>query len=494
MIYPTESEFQRLAEKGNVIPVYREILADGETPASAYHKLAQKGASFLLESVEGGERWARYSFLGIEPKAILRYSKGRLEILRADGQKRQEKIADPFQALKGFLKSYQPVSIPDLPPFWGGLIGFLSYDSVRYIEKIGDKTPGEDFVFLMTDTVVVFDNLRHTVKIIANATLPPNVDSQQCKKGYLAAVRRIEKILDRLKKPSLLSPFSQIDLSEADGLKWKTVTDREGFKQQVLRVKEYIRAGDVIQTVLSRRMELPYKKNSFNLYRALRLINPSPYMFYLNLGSKVLIGSSPEILVRLEGKEAVVRPIAGTRPRGRGVSEDLAMEEELKKDEKERAEHLMLVDLGRNDLGRVCNTGSIRLTDFMIVERYSHVMHLVSNVVGKLSSGKDSVDLLRATFPAGTVSGAPKVRAMQIIEELEPVARGPYAGAIGYFSFSGDMDLCIAIRTMWLEKRKLFLQSGAGIVADSDPERELEETENKARALLRAVMLANANS
>jgi anthranilate synthase component 1 len=346
----------------------------------------------------------------------------------------------------------------------------------------------------MSDTVVVFDNLRHTVIIIANAYLPRNANPQQRKREYHAAVRRIEKIFNRLKKPSSLPPFAQIDLSEADGLKWKAVTEREEFKQQVLKVKEYIRAGDVIQAVLSRRMELSYKKNSFNLYRALRLINPSPYMFYLNLGSKVLIGSSPEILVRLEGKEAVVRPIAGTRPRGKGVSEDLAMEEELKKDEKERAEHLMLVDLGRNDLGRVCETGSIRLTDFMIVERYSHVMHLVSNVVGKLVHGKDSVDLLRATFPAGTVSGAPKVRAMEIIEELEPVARGPYAGAIGYFSFSGDMDLCIAIRTMWLEKGKLFLQSGAGIVADSDPEREFKETESKARALLRAVMLANANS
>ncbi len=272
------------------------------------------------------------------------------------------------------------------------------------------------------------------------------------------------------------------------------MTDRKKFKQEVLKVKEYIRSGDVIQAVISRRMRLPYKKNSFNLYRALRWINPSPYMFYLNLGTKVLIGSSPEILVRLEGKEAVVRPIAGTRPRSKTLSEDLALEEELKKDEKERAEHLMLVDLGRNDLGRVCEIGSVRMTDFMIVERYSHVMHLVSNVIGKLGNGKDPVDLLKATFPAGTVSGAPKVRAMQIIEELEPSRRGPYAGAIGYLSFLGDMDLCIAIRTMWLENGNLFLQAGAGIVADSDPDREFEETENKAMALLRAVMLANANS
>lgn len=490
-VLPKESDFQKLARKGNVIPVVREILADGETPVSAHQKLSRGKYSFLLESVEGGEKWARYSFLGTEPKAVLRYFEGTLTIVRSDGKKKKIRSENPFNALRNFLKSYRPVSIPDLPPFWGGLIGSLSYDCVRYIERLPEIHPVEDEVvlFLLADTVVVFDNLRHTVKIIANAFLPAKVTKKECRRIYRDAVARIDKTLNRLKRPSRLQPHLELGLSKKRRPRWRSMTSRAEYERSVRRAKRYIQAGDVIQVVLSQRMELPYRRDSFDLYRSLRFVNPSPYMFYLRLGSKVLIGSSPEILVRLDGRDAMVRPIAGTRPRQKDPVKDRLLEEDLKQDEKERAEHLMLVDLGRNDLGRVCEIGSVKLTDFMTVERYSHVMHLVSNVVGKLARGRDAIDLLQATFPAGTVTGAPKIRAMEIIEELEPISRGPYAGAVGYFSFSGNIDLCIAIRTMWIEKEKLYLQAGAGIVADSKPRKEYEETRNKAGALLQAVTL-----
>lgn len=493
MHYPSKEEFIRRSERGNLVPVYREVLADMETPVSAYRKVARGKYSFLLESVEGGERLARYSFLGTDPFLIFK-SKGRevqlVERWRAD-KVRLTEGEDPLHVLKKLLGRYKYVGDPDLPRFCGGAVGYIGYDAVRFFEQLPDQTVDDlnvpDFFFLFTDILVVFDHLKHRMRVVCN----PEVGSDPAT-TYDLAVEKIDEIVDRLRRTTLPP-----GLAPQHGGRVKSVTPesnmtRQKYERVVKAAKEYVAAGDAIQVVLSQRLSAPLDAEPFNVYRALRSVNPSPYMFYLVLDDIQLIGSSPEILVTEEQGKVIVRPIAGTRPRGKSEEEDLALEKELLADEKERAEHIMLVDLGRNDIGRVCDYGTVNVDELMVIERYSHVMHIVSNVRGELSGGKDQFDVLRACFPAGTVSGAPKIRAMEIIEELEPTKRGTYAGAIGYFSFSGNMDTCITIRTILVKDGTAYMQAGAGIVADSVPSREHQECMNKLGALIRAIELAEA--
>jgi anthranilate synthase component 1 len=470
MFYPSKEEFVKLSKQGNLIPVYKEIVADMETPVSAYKKIEGDHA-FLLESVEGGEKIARYSFLGANPQKIYKFKSG----------------SDPFPQLKKIINSYKPVRISGLPRFHGGLVGYINYDVVRYIEKLPAKNPDDlklpEMQLMLTDTILAFDHIKHKILIISNAHITGDPE-----KAYQEATAKIMALEKKLRKPLKSTEF-EIPLVPRRQLKVKSNLTQAQFMKIVEQAKEYIRAGDIIQVVLSQRFHAPFKGNPFNLYRVLRTINPSPYMYYLKLGDLKIVGSSPEVMVRLENSEAIIRPIAGTRPRGVTEAEDKKLSEELLASPKERAEHIMLVDLARNDLGRVCLPRSVEVTELMTVEKYSHVMHIVSNVKGKLQKGLDAIDLLRASFPAGTVSGAPKVRAMEIIDELENIKRGPYAGAVGYFSFSGEMDTCITIRTIVLSKGKAYLQAGAGIVADSDPAAEYQESQNKAKGMLKALEL-----
>lgn len=499
MLYPDIESFKALSSKGNLIPVYREILADTETPVSATLKLG--GApSFLLESMVGGEKWARYSFLGSKPSRIIRSWGQKVEIKDVQTGTRRFRAEDPFKVIQKEIKEFRPVDVPGLPRFFGGLVGYIGYDMVRFFERIPDgKRPGlrmPDMFLMGTDTVVIFDNLKGKIKVVSNAHL----NNKSPEEAYREAEEKIEKITDRLRKPSFSSrktrgkdlknpvPVSA-ESSSLSGYESSFIT-KEAFKDAVRKGKEYIMSGDVIQVVLSQRFARGFDTDPFNVYRALRVINPSPYMYYIDTGDAKLVGSSPEILVRLEGRKIILRPIAGTRKRGENEEEDKNLEEELKRDPKEVAEHIMLVDLGRNDVGRVAETGSVKVTELMSVERYSHVMHLVSNVEGSLKSGLDAFDVLGACFPAGTVTGAPKVRSMEIIEELEPMKRGPYAGAVGYFSYSGNMDMCITIRTLIIKDKRLYVQAGAGIVADSDPETEHAETVSKAMGMMKAVEMA----
>ncbi len=475
-----------MAKEGNLIPVYREIMADLETPVSAYLKIG--GAySYLLESVEGGEKWARYTFLGGDPEVVVS-SKGRtLTVVRNGVEETRTIETDPLEALEEMLSAYRPVPTEGLPRFFGGAVGYIGYDMVRFFEELPDETDDDldlpDMVFLITDTILIFDNILQKIKVVSNA----HVEGRSLKEAYQEACDKVHLLIEKLRGPAEppKSPPPRVgplvttsNFSKAD------------FMRAVERAREYIAAGDCVQTVLSQRLEADIRAHPFNIYRALRTINPSPYMYYLELGGFTIVGSSPEVLVRQEGDRLILRPIAGTRPRGATEEEDEALERELLADPNERAEHIMLVDLGRNDLGRVSLLGSVEVDELMVIEKYSHVMHIVSNVVGTVRPELTSYDVLRASFPAGTVSGAPKIRAMEIIEELEPTKRGPYAGAIGYFSFSGNMETCITIRTLVIQNNRAYLQVGAGIVADSDPEREFEETMDKARALLRAVELA----
>lgn len=488
MTAPNLADFKELSRRGNLIPVYREILADLDTPVSAFLKLGEK-PSFLLESLEGGEKWARYSFLGIRPSKIVRGRGRKVEIITAGGAESLE-VEDPIFFLRDLMGGYRPVEVPGLPRFYGGLVGYLGYDMVRFIEELPDRgSPGLDMpdMFLMlTDTMLVFDNLRQTIKVVRSVHL----DGVPPEQAYAEAVGGIEDVISALRKP--VAPPARMP-SNGPGEEFaSSFGEREAFEEAVRRTKEYIRAGDVFQLVLSQRFERPSSAEPFDIYRALRVINPSPYMYFLDTGDAEIVGSSPEILVRCEGESITLRPIAGTRRRGRDGKEDLALEEELKQDPKECAEHIMLVDLGRNDVGRVARTGTVEVTELMAVERYSHVMHMVSNVEGVLKEGCDSFDVFKACFPAGTVTGAPKIRAMEIIEELEPSRRGPYAGAVGYFSYSGNMDTCITIRTLVVKGGKVHVQAGAGIVADSDPAREYMETVNKAKGMVRAVDMAEA--
>ncbi|MDV2496235.1 MAG: anthranilate synthase component I [bacterium] len=475
-----------MAKEGNLIPVYREIMADLETPVSAYLKIG--GAySYLLESVEGGEKWARYTFLGGDPEVVVS-SKGRtLTVVRNGVEETRMIETDPLEALEEMLSAYRPVPTEGLPRFFGGAVGYIGYDMVRFFEELPDETDDDldlpDMVFLITDTILIFDNILQKIKVVSNA----HVEGRSLKEAYQEACDKVHLLIEKLRGPAEppKSPPPRVgplvttsNFSKAD------------FMRAVERAREYIAAGDCVQTVLSQRLEADIRAHPFNIYRALRTINPSPYMYYLELGGTTIVGSSPEVLVRQEGDRLILRPLAGTRPRGATEEEDEALERELLADPKERAEHIMLVDLGRNDLGRVSLPGSVEVDELMVIEKYSHVIHIVSNVVGTVRPELTSYDVLRASFPAGTVSGAPKIRAMEIIEELEPTKRGPYAGAIGYFSFSGNMETCITIRTLVIQNNRAYLQVGAGIVADSDPEREFEETMDKARALLRAVELA----
>lgn len=489
MIIPDLEEFKTLSKQGNLIPVYKEILADMDTPVTAYLKMAGS-PSFLFESLVGGEKWARYSFAGASPSREIRAWGKRIEIKNRLGKTESFETEDPIGVLKREMSRFKPVEVKGIPRFYGGLVGYIGYDMVRFFERVPDeKKKGlgmPDMFFMLTDTLIIFDNLRQKIKVVSNAHL----NGEDPEHAYRSAQEKIEQIIARLRRPLKKNKPKHIHTSGADIPFVSSFGDKEEFEKAVLRAKEYVMAGDVVQVVLSQRFDTKAKARPFDIYRALRVINPSPYMYYLDAGNVKLIGSSPEILVRLEGDRITLRPIAGTRKRGETESEDIALEEELRKDPKEISEHIMLVDLGRNDVGRVSEIGTVNVTELMTVERYSHVMHLVSNVEGLLKGGLDAFDVLKACFPAGTVTGAPKVRAMEIIEELEPVRRGPYAGAVGYFSYSGNMDTCITIRTIVMKGRKVYVQAGAGIVADSVPEREYKETVNKAMGMIKAVELA----
>ena len=483
--FPSSDEFERLSRGATVVPVYREVIADRLTPVLAHATLGDEAGSYLLESVVGGEKWARYSFVGFAPDVIVRGVADKFE--RVLGREVQRELGvDPWQRLRETLAEWKPPDVDWLPRFWGGAVGYASYDAVRTFEPTVGEALGRDddweFCFAIGGTVLIFDNVRGTLRVV----VPARVDGDP-KSAYAVATERIEQALELLDTPALPRRLHPPVLSDELELPPSSF-DRPGFCAAVEQAKEHIRAGDIFQVVLSQRFRVPLGDTDvFDVYRAMRIINPSPYMYFLRLPDRIVAGASPETLVRLEDGQAYVRPIAGTRHRGRTEEEDLAIEQELLADPKERAEHVMLVDLGRNDVGRISRAGTVSLTDQMLIERYSHVMHIVSNVVGDLAPGRDALDVLRATFPAGTLSGAPKVRAMQIIEELEPERRGVYGGAVGYIGFDGNMDVAIAIRTIVAHKDEMWLQAGAGIVEASDPDKEYEETVNKARAGLVAV-------
>ncbi len=489
MYYPDLETFSDLASSGNLIPVYREIMADMDTPVSAFRKIDDGRFSFLLESIEGGEKWARYSFLGSNPSIVVRSRGNTVEIVSADNSVEQLQTDDPLGFLKAYLDKFRPVEIPGLPRFFGGAVGYLGYDMVRWFERLETEKPAligaYDSYFVITDTIVIFDNVRQKIKVVSNAHVEEGRLPQD---AYEEAIVKIDSIIKKLKAPVPAAVPSRA----AGNADFVSNVTREEFEDSVLKAKEYVKAGDIIQVVLSQRFSADLTVDPFEIYRVLRTLNPSPYMFFLRFDDTLVVGASPEVMVRKEGEKAELRPIAGTRPRGDSLEKDMDFERELLTDPKERAEHVMLVDLGRNDLGRVCGIGSVRVSELMVVERYSHVMHIVSNVQGQLEDGKDAFDVLRATFPAGTLSGAPKVRAMEIIDELEPVRREIYGGAVGYFSFSGNMDMAIAIRTLVIKGGKVYLQAGAGIVADSDPAAEYRETVNKAMAVVKAIEAAEA--
>jgi anthranilate synthase component 1 len=475
-MHPELKEIHRLREHGNVIPVYKSVIADFLTPVSAFLKLEKdRPYAFLLESVEGGETLARYSFLGCDPFLVRRCGKG-------------QSAADFVQSLRATLQRFRSVPIPHLPPFTGGAVGYFGYDMVRAIEDIPDTGRDDlgidDAVLMFYKTVLAFDHLRHQIHIISNLLVDESTEPIEAQYERAAAeIRRIETLL----RSPLEPPASMVSHEE---VQVRSNFEKTDYLDAVTKAKDYIAAGDIFQVVLAQRFEVDLKTPPFEIYRALRIVNPSPYMYFLKMPDAAIVGSSPEMLVKIQGREAFYRPIAGTRPRGATDSEDERLAQELLADEKERAEHIMLVDLGRNDLGRVCKYGTVRAEDLMFVERYSHVMHLVSSLRGQLPDSIDRLETLMACFPAGTVSGAPKVRAMEIIDELEPTRRGVYSGAILYIDFSNNLDSCIAIRTLVVKGNKGYIQAGGGIVADSTPEGEYMETVNKSRALLRAIQLA----
>ena len=483
-------KFNALVEQGyNRIPIVCDVLADLETPLSVYLKLANNSYSYLFESVQGGEKWGRYSIIGLKSNEIIKITGNKVQIEVDSEIVSEETVSDPLKYIEELQKSFKVADIDGLPRFSGGLVGYFGYDTIRFIEpKLAncpspDPIGNPDILLMISDEVVVFDNLSGRMYVVVHAR-PDRGDT------FASSQQRLRKIIDRINQPLQPQPSGPGNrVSESDFVSGFT---ESGFKQAVDRIKQYILDGDCMQVVISQRLSVPYSAAPLDLYRALRSLNPSPYMYFLNLRDFQIVGSSPEILVRLEDEKVTVRPIAGTRRRGYTEEEDMAMESELLADPKELAEHLMLIDLGRNDTGRVAEIGSVKLTDKMIVERYSHVMHIVSNVEGKLKKDMNAMDVLRATFPAGTVSGAPKIRAMEIIDELEPVKRGVYSGAVGYLSWKGNMDTAIAIRTAVLKDGMLHMQAGAGIVADSIPDLEWKETMNKSRAVFKAVELAEA--
>ncbi|MFP8873885.1 MAG: anthranilate synthase component I [Myxococcota bacterium] len=490
MLRPTPEEFAVLATRGNWIPLVREISADLDTPLSLFSRLDDGETSFLLESVEGGVKWARYSFMGTGARAQFRARGSEVEWIEDGRHESQHARGDPLEVLRERLADLRQ-AIPEgleLPRFIGGAVGVVSYDWVRFVEDLPDANPDDldlpDVAFVFPEIVVVYDNVRHTALVVRHVRVDEGADLER---AYREGAARIDAVVEQLRttlpeRPARANVRVPMDVQRS--------MSREAFLEIVKRAKEYVEAGDVFQVVLSQRFRLPLQVEPFELYRELRRVDPSPYLIFVRTCGAVLIGASPEILVRLDGKRVDVRPIAGTRRRGKGREYDRAMEEELRSDPKERAEHVMLVDLGRNDLGRISEVGSVEVTEYANIEHYSHVMHIVSNVQGRLRPDLDWLDVLRATFPAGTLSGAPKVRAMEIIDELEVTRRGPYGGCVGYIDYSGNMDMAITIRTMVVRDGQITLQAGAGVVADSVPELEFNETVNKARALIEAIDLA----
>jgi anthranilate synthase component 1 len=487
MYYPSLELFKERAREGNLIPIYRKVIADMETPVSIFRKVDCGQYSFLLESMEGGEKWARYSFIGLKPSLIFKSKGRRVELIRS-GARHLKEVDDPLNYLKEILSGYHPVETSELPRFYGGVVGFVSYDQVRFFELLPDTVPDDmefsDNIFILPNIVLIYDNFKQDIRIVYNAYVER---AEVAESVYQQAIGEIDSVIADLKR-SILSLAEEA--REPEEISIDASMSREAFFNIVDKAKSYIRKGDIIQAVLSQRFQCRNHIPPFTIYRALRRINPSPYLFYLRFDDEILVGSSPEVLVRVEDSRIELRPIAGTRLRGASSAEEEALEQDLLGDPKERAEHIMLVDLGRNDVGRVAQHGSVCVNELMTIERYSHVIHIVSNIQGKLKSGKDAFDVFKACFPAGTVTGAPKIRAMEIIEELETTKRGPYAGAVGYFSFSGNMDFCITIRTLMIKGHKIYFQVGAGIVADSDAEEEYEETINKARAMKEALELS----
>ncbi|HEX2914757.1 MAG TPA: anthranilate synthase component I [Chloroflexia bacterium] len=487
--YPALDQIKELAGKGNLTPIYREIMADLETPVSAFLKVCRdEPNSFLLESVEGGERLARYSFMGSNPYLVLKLENG-TAYARINGYKQTLQFTDPLEVVHSYLKAYQLVEAPglenELPRFYGGAVGYLGYEAVGYFEKLPRQESNPvgvpEGMYLFVDTMVVFDHLKRKIKLVAHVHLDGNIE-----KSYAEAVERIEKLAERLAGPV---PMELVQGKVEGAVSGPVVSNftREAYEEAVLKTKEYIRAGDIFQANVGQRFARPTNVKPINIYRTLRAVNPSPYMFYLHFQEFDIIGASPELLVQVEGRTVETHPIAGTRPRGKDAASDAKFAEELLADEKERAEHVMLVDLGRNDLGRVCTPGTVHVEDIMHIERYSHVMHMVTNVIGELAPGKSAFDALRSCFPMGTVTGAPKIRAMEIIAELEPEQRGAYGGAVGYFGFSGNMDTCLTIRTIVLKDQLAYVQAAAGLVADSVPANEYQETVNKVMGMLRAL-------
>lgn len=502
MYSPTPEEFTKRAAEANLIPVSRRLLADFETPLSAYRKIRGEGESFLFESVEGGEHLGRYSFVGCNPRVVIRQSGETVEVI--ENGKRVEQftvrgplkpptagtVRDGLEVVERILKRYRTYPVPSLPRFTGGAVGFIGYEFIHDVEPVVPRPPQDELrtatlYFFIADELLIFDRVSQTMTVLVNAAVDEAATPAE---AYENAVSEIERLISLLEQPSEHRPVTVP--REVPNIPFETNVPREKFFANVCKAKDYITAGDIIQVVGSQRFSTAVKASPLDVYRAARSINPSPYMFLLELDGFSLVGASPEIHVRCENRKVEIRPIAGTRPRGKTPEQDAANEKELLEDPKERAEHVMLVDLARNDLGRVCDFGSVVVKDLMIIERYSHVMHIVSQVEGRLSEGKTPYDLMRATFPAGTLTGAPKVRAMQIISELEQTSRGPYGGCVGYFSFNGNLDCCITIRTALLKEGKAYVQAGGGWVNDSTPEGEYQETVNKSKAMLKAVALA----
>jgi anthranilate synthase component 1 len=504
MYAPTLTEFERLAGQGNLIPVSLQLLADFETPLSAYQKLRGQGESFLFESVEGGEHIGRYSFVGCNPRATIRQIGDRVEVLengrvvshhtvsRAGTELGQNTVKDGLEVVENVLQRFKPVALKELPRFTGGAVGYIGYEFIHDVEPVVPRPPKDELgtpvmYFLVADELLIFDRVKQTLTILVNAVIETGMTPAE---AYENATGEIERLMALLEQP-----LQQVHVpvpGEVAPVPFESNQTREKFMANVAQAKDYITAGDIIQVVGSQRFSTPLRAEPLEVYRAVRSINPSPYMFLLELDGLALVGASPEIHVRCEEGNVEIRPIAGTRSRGKTTDEDAALEKELLADPKERAEHVMLVDLARNDIGRVCDFGSVQVKDLMVIERYSHVMHIVSQVQGKLSRNKTPFDLIRATFPAGTLTGAPKVRAMQIISELEQTARGPYGGCVGYFSFNGNLDCCITIRTAVLKNGKAYVQAGGGWVNDSTPEGEYQETVNKSKAMIKAVAMAES--
>lgn len=487
--YPTFEGFKQLASRGNTIPVYRQLFADTLTPVSAFQKISDAGCAFLLESAAGGEKISRYSLLGASPVIEFTSFGHRVEIKRGDKGKEVIHAQDPLEVLNKVMKSFTPVQVEGLPNFFCCGVGYIGYDTIRYYESLPnipkDDLSLPDIQVMFYDSMIIFDHLTKIMKVVCTA----KTDGRPLENVYNEAIKKIDCTIEKLRTP-VMSLSDDIAIDKEIRIEFSSNFEKTDFLNAVERCKEYIRAGDVFQVVISQRFKTQTHADPFNIYRTLRVINPSPYMFYLKMNDLKLIGSSPEVMVKVDGRKIIVRPIAGTRKRGRDETEDTQFAEELIADPKERAEHIMLLDLGRNDVGRVSRYGSVHIDEKMVIEKYSHVMHITSSVCGELEEGKTAFDSLKACLPAGTLSGAPKIRAMQIIDEIEPTKRGPYGGAVGYFDFFGNINTCITIRTILLKGTDAYIQAGAGIVADSIPEREYEETLNKAKGLLKAIEIA----